>query len=795
MLKNYIRIAWRSLLKNRKSSFINIIGLALGMAVFILIGLWVKDELSYDKYHKHHDRIGLVVQRSTRNGSKSSTVAIPQPLGEELKSTYVDNFDYVVMASWEGLHILSNKTKNLSNGGIYMDADGPKMLTLNVLLGTIDGLEDPKGIMLSKSTAEAFFGDTNPINQVMKIDQKLDVKVTAVYEDLPYNTSFKNVKFIAPWALYVTSESWIQQEAQNWNDNSYQLFAQIKSGTSFETVNKNIALAKQSKVSEEDKKFNTQILLHPMTDWHLRNNWKEGKVVGGLIEYVKLFALIGVFVLLLACINFMNLSTARSEKRAKEVGIRKTMGSAKMQLIFQFLSESVLIAFIAFFLSIVLILVSLPWFNEVANKQISILWTNGWFWGMGLLFTFFTGLISGSYPAFYLSSFNPLRVLKGTFRVGRFASLPRKVLVVIQFSISVALIIGTITVFRQIQYTKDRPVGYNRDRLMMVNMATPDFYGKSDLLRIKLKGNGSIEELTESSSPMTSIWNGRNAVEWPEKDPDMAVDFAVIWTSPEYGKTIDWKISAGRDFSRNFATDSAAIILNEAAVKYMGIQNPVGTEMKLERRNYHVIGVVKDVLMSSPFEPVRQTIYTISNTESKHWITLKLNPNKRTRECIQQIESVFKEIIPNAPFEYKFVSDEYAAKFAQEEQIGKLASFFATLAILISCLGVFGLASFVAEQRTKEIGIRKIVGASVFQLWRLLSKDFVLLVIIACLLAIPVSCYFLHEWLQKYPYRSEISWWIFAVTALGAIMITIIIVSFQTIKAAATNPVDSLRDE
>ncbi|MFC6103484.1 ABC transporter permease [Olivibacter domesticus] len=794
MLKNYFKIAWRNLLKNKKSSFINIAGLAMGMAVFILIALWIWDELSYNNYFKNYERIGQIVQTQKWNGEIYSGVAIPKPLGPELKANYNDNFDYIAMASWEGEHILSHHDKNLTQGGIYIDVDGPKMLSLKLLQGSIDGLKDPNSIMLSQSTAKAFFGDKNPINELMKIDQKLDVKVTAVYEDSPYNTTFRNLQFIAPWELYVTSEAWIKRAETQWGNNSFQLFAQIKEGSSFEIVNKNIANAKLNKVSEEDKKFHAQILLHPMKDWHLRNEWKEGKVVGGLIEYVKLFSLIGVFVLLLACINFMNLSTARSERRAKEVGVRKTVGSPKKDLVFQFLSESVLIAFIAFFLSILLVVLALPWFNEVADKKISILWTNGWFWAYGMLFTLLTGIIAGSYPAFYLSSFNPLAVLKGTFKVGKSAAIPRRVLVTIQFTISIALIIGTIIVFRQIQYTKDRPVGYNRERLMMINMKTPDFYGKFEVLRAALKEKGVIEELSESSSPLTGVWSNSGGFDWEGKDPDLSTDFATIWVTHEFGKTVDWRIKEGRDFSRSFATDSAAIVINEAAVKFMGIKNPIGKMVKWSGMNLRVVGIVNDLIMDSPFNPVKQTVYLL-NYDNVTWINLKLNPQKSMAECLPIIENTFKEVIPNAPFDYKFADTEYAAKFAQEERIGKLATFFASLAIIISALGVFGLASFTAEQRTKEIGIRKIIGANLFQLWQLLSKDFVLLVGISCLVAIPISYYLLNEWLQKYTYRTDISWWIFASAAIGTIVLTIIIVSFQTIKAARANPVKSLRSE
>lgn len=794
MIKSYIKTAWRNLLKNKRSSFINIVGLALGMAVFILIALWIWDELSYDKYHENYDRIGQVVQTQTWNGELYSGVAVPFPLGNELQTNYGEHLKHVVMASWQGSHVLSHEDKNLSQEGIYMDIDGPRMLSLEVIHGNIDGLRDPSSIMLSQSAASAFFGDSNPLHQLMKIDQSLDVKVTAVYKDLPYNTTFRDVKFIAPWALYATSEPWLTHAATQWGNNSFQLFAQLPEGSTFETVNRAIANAKLNRVPEEEKKFKAHIQLHPMERWHLHNEWKGGKVVGGLIEYVKLFSLIGGFVLLLACINFMNLSTARSEKRAKEVGIRKTVGSPRRLLVAQFLSESILIALIAFLLSILLVLVALPWFNDVADKKMHIPWLSGWFWACGLLFSVLTGLIAGSYPALYLSSFNPLKVLKGTFRVGRLASLPRKVLVVVQFTISVALVIGTLIVFQQVQYTKDRPVGYNRDRLMMVQMVTPEFYGKFDVLRTALKEKNTIVAMSESSSPLTSVWSNSGGFEWEGKDPDLSTDFATIWVTHEHGQTIDWQLNAGRDFSRDFATDSASIIVNEAAVKFMGIQDPVGKAIKWGDRDYRIVGVVNDIVMSSPFKPVKQAVYFL-DYENVNWINFKLNPQKTTAACIAEIEQVLSEVIPNAPFTYKFADSEYAAKFAQEERVGQLATFFAGLAIIISSLGVFGLASFIAEQRTKEIGIRKIVGASIFQLWRLLSRDFVALVFISCLIAIPVAYYFLHEWLQKYEYRSTVSWWIFAAATMGALLITLVIVSVQTIKAASANPVQSLRDE
>ncbi len=794
MIRNYFKIAWRNLSKNRKSAIINIAGLAMGMAVVTLIGLWIGNSLTYDRYHRNHDRIGQVRQNQLFNGEIYNGVAVPLPLGEELKANYSNHLQYVVMASWEGPHVLSRDDKHLSQNGIFMDADGPRMLTLDIVSGTIGGLDDPKSIMLAESAAKAVFGDEDPIDRLMKIDQKMDVKVTAVFKDLPYNTTFRHVKFIAPWRLYLTSEPWLTQAATQWDNNSFQCLVQLPEGVSFDRANAAIKDAKLNKVSEEEKnRFHPQLVLQSMNDWHLYPEWKNGQPAGGVIDYVRLFAIIGVFVLVLACINFMNLSTARSERRAKEVGIRKTVGSPRKSLVAQFLTESVLIAGLAFACSLLITLIALPWFNEIVDERLALPWDSVAFWGMAAGFTLVTGLLAGSYPALYLSAFKPLKVLKGTFKAGRWAGLPRKVLVVVQFTISLVLIIGTLIVFRQIQHTKDRPTGYSRERLMMVQMVTPDFYGKFDVLRQSLKAKNLIVEMAESSSPLTSVWSNSGGFEWAGKDPDFTTDFATNFVTHEYGKTIGWQVREGRDFSRDFSTDTAAMIINEAAAAFMGIENPVGKTVKWGK-DYQVIGVVADVVMASPFRPVKQAVYLL-DYENVNWIHFRLNPRLPTADAVAAIGNVFRETIPNAPFEYKFADTEYTAKFALEERIGKAATIFAVFAIAISCLGVFGLASFVAEQRTKEIGIRKVVGASFFQLWRLLSADFLILVLLACLIASPIAFYALDNWLQQYAYRTSIPWWIFALSISGSLLLTVVVVSFQTFKAARMNPVDSLRDE
>lgn len=800
MFENYFKIGLRNLRKNLGYSAINIGGLAVGMAVALLIGLWIKDELAFDKYHDNYERVARVIQKQTFNGHRGTQYAIPIPLDAAMEKDFGNDFEYLVLSSWTGDHILSHGENKISRTGNFMEADAPKLLSLRMINGSANGFAEPNSIFLSESTARALFGEKEALNELMRIDNRLDVKVTGVYEDLPLNTSFNEMKFIASWDAYVVSTPWIKaarDEAQ-WGNNSFQLFAQIAPNADMHAVSRKIRNIKQEHIPEEDKVYDPEMLLHPMKDWHLRSNWENGVQQGGQIQYVWLFSIVGVFVLLLACINFMNLSTARSEKRAKEVGIRKSVGSERTQLIAQFLSESFLIVCLAFVLALLMVLLVLPAFNSLAEKEIVFPVGSLYFWGASLAFIMVTAFLSGSYPALYLSSFQAVRVLKGTFRAGRFASLPRKILVVVQFTVSVVLIIGTIIIYSQIQFSKNRPIGYDNAGLVMMELKSNDFDGKHDILRDELKNSGAVVEMAQSSSPLTGVWSNNGGFNWEGKDPSVQGEFGTIWVTPAFGKVIGWEMVDGRDFSEELASDSSAVVVNEAAVKFMNIGNPVGKTMTWgddsTARKLVVIGVVKDLLMESPFRSVKQTLFMLDIRYSS-WMNLRLNPAKSARESLALVEEIFLKHAPDVPFDYKFVDTEHARKFAEEERVGTLSGIFAGLAVFISCLGLFGLASFVAEQRTKEIGIRKVLGASVASLWQMLSRDFVLLVIISCMVAAPIAYFALKNWLLNYEYRTDLEWWFFVVPGVLALVITILTVSFQAVKAALMNPVKSLRSE
>lgn len=800
MIKNYFKTAWRSIIKNKVSSFINISGLAMGISVTILIGLWIWDELSFDTYNKNYTTIAQVARREISNGTvyiSNSSNHFPIPLAADLRTNYNNLFKYVALATESGKHIIDFKGNKFSERGMYVEKDFTDIFTLKMVEGTSADFSDPKSILLSKSVADVLFGKTNAVGKIIKLDSDQLLKVSGVFEDLPHNSSFSEMNFFCPWRLLLNTNKGAKDNIDNWGNSSVYIFTEAAKSVSMQKISAVIKDVYWNKI--KDKQVQTagnrvDLFLYPMKDWHLRSEWKNGVQAGGQIQIVWLFGLTGLFVLLLACINFMNLSTARSEKRAKEVGVRKAIGSLRSQLIKQFMSESLLAVLLAFIISIGIVLLSLNWFNNIADKQIKFPFSSWQFWCFSLLAVLITAFIAGSYPAFYLSSFKPVKVLKGTHKAGKFTTIPRKVLVTLQFTVCIILIIGTIVVYRQIQFAQNRPIGYNRHGLIRITMNTPDLYGKYDVLQKELLSSGGAVDFAQSSSAATENNYFDDRFEWDGKDPNQVQQaFALTAVTYDYGKTVGWQFVEGRDFSKNFSSDDSAVILNEAAVKYMQLRNPVGKIIK-GARTYTVIGVIKDMVKESPYKSAQQSMFFMVPGVGPD-ITIRLNPHLNAAAAISKIEPIFKKLNPSSPFEYTFVDEEYAQKFSAEQRIGTLSTVFAILAIFISCLGIFGLATFVAEQRVKEIGVRKVLGASVFSLWKLLSKDFAVLVFISLLVATPVAFYFMHNWLQNYEYRTELSWWMFAAAGGGTLFISLLTVSFQAIKAAMANPVKSLRSE
>jgi ABC-type antimicrobial peptide transport system permease subunit len=797
LASSYMKVALRNLRRGKMHSLINISGLAAGMAVAVLIGLWIKDELSYNTYHANYSRTAMVFIRGSAKGNAWVNSSVPIPLAQALRSSYGHDFEHIGLTTFTGGgHTLAAGDNKFTEPGAFMQQEAADILALRMLEGSLS-LKDPHSLLLSESTARKLFGDQDPVGRVVRMDNndKLVFKVGGVFADIPDNDEYNNLHFVGSWDLFTSVWDWIKPFIDNWEATTCCLLVQLPAHGDFKALSEKIRDLKTRNWTPMTKGERDDLFLFPMSRWHLYSDFENGVNTGGLITFVWLFGIIGVFVLLLACINFMNLSTARSEKRAREVGIRKVMGSLRGQLIQQFLSESILIALVAFVLSLGLTQLILPWFNQLAGKHLDMPWRNGWFWGMSILFTLFTGLIAGSYPALFLSSFQPVKVLKGTFRLGRFSAAPRKVLVVFQFAISVLLINGTIIVFREINFAKDRPRGYDRAGLISIQETTPEVYTNYTIIRNELIRTGAATNMAESQCPITAIYAGNSGYDWPGKTAGQADNFAVIDVRHEFGQTIGWQVIQGRDFSKAYPSDSMGMILNESAVDFMKLKHPIGAIVRdRDHKAYTVVGVVRNIIQTNPYGSIPQTMYTILH-EGGNFLTIRLNPALSPGEALKRTEAVFKQYNPAAPFVYTFADKDYARKFGDEERLGSLALFFALLAIFISALGLFGLASFVAEQRTKEIGIRKVLGASLISLWELLTREFALLILISLVIATPLARYFMGKWLDHYHYRTGTPWWIFAGAGLGAIILTLSTVSYQSIKAALLSPVKSLRTE
>lgn len=790
MIKNYLKIAWRNTINNKAYSAINILGLAGGMAVALLIALWVANEYSYDKFLPDTDRLYQVRRNFNSNGETLTFSSTSLKLADALRNNFPE-IEYVAETDGIGSHGLMVDNKKLFLNGPQVGSDFLKMFKYPMLRGNAgNALNDPFSIVLTRATAIALFGNVNVINKVVKIDNAYNVKVTAVLDDIPSNSSLQ-FKYLLPFSfLEQTQREGMKGAHGSFGNNGYNIFVKLKPGISYAQLAPKIKNMEKGEDNINAK--NSDVIMQPMPDWHLYSDYKNGVASGGFIEYVRIFSIIGILVLLIACVNFINLTTARSEKRAREVGIRKAIGSQRKHLIFQFLTESTLITFISFLCSVMFVQIALSPFNALTGTTISIPFQSSAFWLIAFSCVLLTALIAGSRPAFYLSSFNPVKVLKGTIQVGRSASYSRKILVVMQFSCSIALIISTVVIYRQIQFAKNRPAGYSINRLLTTN-SNADLGKNFQALRNELQQSGIVQSITSASSPATDIYWHNNIDHWPGKFAGETVEMGVVLITNDYFKTLGMRFDEGRNYT-GVASDTLNLIFNEAAIKRLRLKNPISQVINYNGRNIKIIGVVKDALMISPFAKADPTMFVYSpNTQDN--IIYRLASNVNSHDAIDKLNQIFAKYSPAYPFTYRFVDDDYNRKFSQEVLVGKLSGIFACLAILISCLGLFGLAAYIAEQRTKEIGVRKVLGASVSQLWFLLSKDFVLLVIISCVIASPVALYFLQGWLQKYDYRVSIGPGVFLISAVAAIIITLITISFQAIKAAVANPVKSLRSE
>lgn len=786
MIKNFFKIAWRNLKRSKHFTFINIIGLAIGMAAAMLILLWVKNEVSFDRFYSKTNRLYVVGGIDTWSGEKVVNFSTPKPMAAAIKTDYSEVED-ITRVSWVNRFLMTAEEKKLIAGhGAFVDSTFLRIFNLPVLAGEPQYmLDDPTGIVITETLASRLYGTTDVLGKTVKIDSTDVFTISGVLNDISSNSRFYKTEYFLPWSYLVKTGA----SDENWGNNSVNTYLTLTSQTDVEQFAPHFKSLTQR--HSESEVIN---ILKPISESYLYNKYENGQVVGGRIDMVRMFFATACFILLIACINFMNLSTAQSEKRSKEIGVRKVAGATKRSLVAQFLCESILIAAVSGILAVVIVILSLPRFNEMVDLKLGLNLLDISSWIYLIAFILVTGIIAGSYPALFLSSFQPIKVVKGAFHKTPRGFSARKILVIIQFSIAVILIISTLIIRKQIQYGQERETGYSKDNLIYV-LERGDISKNINFIKDALLSQGIATSVTRTMSPLTERWSNWNGFQWEGKSVDNTTLFNRFSADDKIVETAEFTLVEGRDFDlQKFSTDSTAAILNESAVKAMGFQNPIGKTFADGDTKFHIIGVIEDFIQESPFDPI-QPLVIEGATGWLGTIHIKFNPNISTAEALAKTERIYKEFNPHYPFEYKFIDEAYAMKFEESQKVGNLATLFASLTILISCLGLFGLAAFTAENRTKEIGVRKVLGASVFSITRLLSKDFVLLVLISCVIAFPIAYWVMHSFLQGFAYRISIGWQMFAVAGIGAVLIALITVSSQAIKAAIANPVDSLRNE
>lgn len=790
MIKNYFKTAFRNLWKNKTYGFLNIFGLAVGITCAGFIFLWVEDELNYDHNNSKRNQLYQVLENQAYEGKTYTFGATPGLLAAAMKEELpgIKNSGRI---TWQQYTLFSLDDKAIYEEGFYADSSIFSMFTLPFVQGKRENaFRQLHSVVITQKMAKKFFGDDkNIVGKALKIDNKEDYLVTGVVKDVPENSSLQ-FDWLAPFQVYLDRNSWLQQ----WGNNGIQTFAELEKQSDPVTINKKLS----GFIKSKDSSAVATPFLFSMNDWRLRDKFEEGKQVGGRIQYVRMFSIIAWIILLIGCINFMNLATARSEKRAREVGVRKVLGAGKRNLISQFLGEAVIMSFLSVALAIVMMYLILPFFNTVVEKHLTIdLASPVHIFSLSAI-GLVCGLVAGSYPATYLSSFNPIRVFKGLTIKGSAPALIRKGLVILQFTISIVLIIGTIIIYQQIQHIKNRDLGFNRNNLIQTGLRG-DMAKKFKIIKQDLLQTGYVDNTALSSLNQLYMGSSSSDFRWAGKDPSKKILVTQDYVSPEYFSTTGIKIKQGREFYPVAAHDSLSVIVNETLANMIG-KDPVGKILFRDTSAtgtvpYTIVGVAKDFVYDDMYGKADPLVFMCYPEDVFGYMYIRVNPGIDVEKGMTTIEKIMKRDVPAYPFNYIFVDDEFNKLFKTEMLIGRLSRVFAMLAIIISCLGLFGLAAYTAERRTKEIGIRKVLGASVPGITGLLSKDFLRLVFISAVIAFPLSWWFMHKWLQNYSYRISINGWVFVIAGLLALLIALITISFQSIRAAVANPVKSLRTE
>ncbi|MCB0666927.1 MAG: ABC transporter permease [Saprospiraceae bacterium] len=784
MLKHNFLISWRNLLKNKWFSVINIGGLSLGITVTILIGLWVYDEITFDRFHKNYEEIYQVVANRDFNDNIFTDRNMVFPLATKITEE-IPEVKKAVWTTHSNSHKLAVDDLKIEKDGLSVGGPFFELFTWKFKSGNAgDVLANPHSIVLTESLAQSLFGAVNPMGKTIKLDDDTDYQITGILEDLPSNSSLA-FEYIIPFDL---SNPDVQKQLGVWDNYSWMVYVQYQENVDKSKID--VAISDLMERNTDDQ-ISTYFSF-PMEKWHLYNEFNNGINSGGTIRYVRLFTVVAIIILLIACINFMNLSTARSDTRAMEVAVRKTLGSQKKQLVYQFFSESVFITFIAFLISLISVYFLLPSFNLMVNKKLTLDIADPTIWLIAAGLILLTGVLAGSYPALYLSSFQPIKILKGKFQMGKEVIVPRRILVIFQFVASIALISSTLIVYQQIKYVKNRDMGYDPNNLIMIPN-NGNLNKNYEALKNSLLQTGYVENMARTRSPITAIWWKSPAPDWPGKNPEVGILFCGLTADEDFTGTLGIKILEGREFS-GMPSDTSSVLLNDAAIKAMDFQDAVGQKIKYGNEEYTVIGILDNVIMESPFESV-EPLMVYYGAGPGGYINIRLKEQVQPQIALQEMQTAFEKFDPENAFDFTFVDEEYGEKFANEELINKIINIFAAMALFICGLGLAGMASYIIRRRMKEIAVRKVLGASLQDLLFMVSKEFIFLVIIALLFAIPVTHYVTSNWLDNYEYHISVGWSVFFIVGFIILFLTLIIVGLNTIRAASTNPIKWIRSE